>query len=305
MENAPYPQGPQAAMAPAPTKTSGMAIASLVCGILALCIAVPGILGIIFGILAIKQINRSEGTIGGKGLAIGGLVTSGIGVVVVGLFIGASMMLPALARAKAKASRIKCVNNLNSIGKAGLSFSQDNSGHAPWNLLPSQSRNHFGTTPDISVGGIFGLSAMKSEVMTAKILVSPCDAERIAANETLQANWSSVDTKGGAPADASAISYVLCQGGDYGRSATVIALTRNLNANSISNVAFWQGADEMMGVNRMTGLNKSQGQLVLADGSARQSTDADLGASGRVVKGHITAVGGTTPRGPSSTAVIR
>ena len=55
----------------------------------------------------------------------------------------------------------------------------------------------------------------------------------------------------------------------------------------------------------MTGLNKSQGQLVLADGSAKQSTDADLGTSGKVVKGHLSATGGTSPRGPSSTAVIR
>ena len=55
----------------------------------------------------------------------------------------------------------------------------------------------------------------------------------------------------------------------------------------------------------MTGLNKSQGQLVRADGSASQSTDADLGASGKVVKGHINARGGTSPLGASNTAVIR
>lgn len=55
----------------------------------------------------------------------------------------------------------------------------------------------------------------------------------------------------------------------------------------------------------MTGLNKSQGQLVLADGSAKQSTDADLGANGKVVKGHRKSVGGRSPLGDSSTAIIR
>ena len=295
-------------MTPAPTKTSGMAIASLVCGILALCIAVPGLLGVIFGILALREINRSGGAIGGTGLAIGGLVTSAIGVLVVGL-VGASMLLPSLARAKGKASRIKCVNNLSSIGKATLGFSQDNGGHTPWNPAPNQSLNHFGSEAGTfdggaSAGDIFGLAAMKSEVQTAKILVSPCDAARMADNEILQAEWASIDTKGGNPVTIGT-SYIFCQGGDFQRAATVVALTRNLASNNIA-AGGWSGADESpTPTNAMTGLNKSQGQLVLADGSARQSTDADLGASGKVVKGHITSRGGTSPQGDASTTVIR
>jgi hypothetical protein len=42
---------------------------------------------------------------------------------------------------------------------------------------------------------------------------------------------------------------------------------------------------------------------VLADGSAKQSTDADLGPSGKIVKGHINSSGGVT-LGKASTAVI-
>ncbi len=55
----------------------------------------------------------------------------------------------------------------------------------------------------------------------------------------------------------------------------------------------------------MTGLNKSQGQLVKADGSASQSTDADLGTNGKVVKGHLAARGGTSPLGTSKPQLIR
>ena len=76
MENSPLPQGPAATMTTAPTKTSGMAIASLVCGILALCIAVPGLLGVVFGILAIRQINRSEGAIGPMGRVVKGHINA-------------------------------------------------------------------------------------------------------------------------------------------------------------------------------------------------------------------------------------
>jgi len=279
-----------------------MAIASLVCGILALCIAVPGLLGVIFGILAIRQINRSGGAIGGKGLAIGGLVTSAIGVLVVGL-VGASMLLPSLARAKAKANRIKCVNNLSYIGKATLWFSEDNNNRAPWQLTPSQRSNHFGTQDGTTAGHIFGLSAMKSELQTAKILISPCDAARMADNEILQAEWANIDTKGGNPVTGGT-SYIFCQGGDFLRPETIIALTRNLSSNNVD-AGSWSGADEYpIPENAMAGLNKSQGQLVRADGSAMQSSDADLGYMGRVVKGHINARGSFS-KGPSSTDVIR
>ena len=225
-------------------------------------------------------------------------------VVIAIIGILASMLLPALARAKAKAARIKCVNNLSSIGKATLGFHQENNGRTPWNLLPSQTDKHFGSANANSAGAIFGLAAMKSELQTAKLLVSPCDAARMADNEVLQAGWANINTKGGNPVTIGT-SYIFCQGGDFQRPATVVALTRNLASNNIA-AGGWSGADESpTHTNAMGGLNKSQGQLVRADGSAKQSTDADLGVSGTVVKGHITSRGGTSPQGDASTTVIR
>ena len=227
-------------------------------------------------------------------------------VVIAIIGILASMLLPALARAKAKAARIKCVNNLSSIGKASLGFSQDNDSRTSWNLIPSQNQNHYGRSnfPG-GAGNIFGLAAMKSEVQTAKILVAPCDAAKTADNEVLQAGWSNINTKGGRPVTIGT-SYIFCRGGDFQRPATVVSLTRNLASNNIA-AGNWAGADETpINLQRaMAGLNKSQGQLVRADGSASQSTDADLGASGKVVKGHINARGGTSPLGASRTDVIR
>jgi len=227
-------------------------------------------------------------------------------VVIAIIGILASMLLPALARAKAKAARIKCVNNLSSLGKASLGFAQDNGGRTPWQLIPSQVANHFGSRNRNSAGAIFGLSAMKSEVQTAKILISPCDPTRTADNEILQGRWASVNTKAGNQVDSGKeTSYIFCAGGDFERPASVVLLTRNLSSNNVA-AGNWVGADEdtASNNNKMAGLNKSQGQLVRADGSATQSTDADLGVSGKVVKGHINARGGKT-LGASSTATIR
>jgi hypothetical protein len=79
---------------PAKPQSSGKAIASLVLGIvgiLGLCFwglgIVAAILAVIFGFLARSEIKRSQGAVGGEGMAMAGLVTGfvGIGLFVVGL----------------------------------------------------------------------------------------------------------------------------------------------------------------------------------------------------------------------------
>ena len=206
-----------------------------------------------------------------------------------------------LSGVRAKANRIKCVNNLSSIGKAMLGFSQDNGSRTPWNLIPSQKSNHFGSNYNLTVGSIFGLAAMKSEVQTAKILISPCDKGRFAANEKVQEDWRNYNTKGGKPIPHDGLSYGLCLGGDFQRPATVVAMTRNLSTDDLA-TAGWVGADDSK--RGMAGLQVTQGQVVRADGSASLSTSADLGASGRIIRAHINARGGTSPLGDSRTKVM-
>jgi prepilin-type N-terminal cleavage/methylation domain-containing protein len=224
-------------------------------------------------------------------------------VVIAIIGILASMLLPALARAKAKAARIKCVNNLGQIGKAFIGFANDYGGRLPWQLTPMRKDYHFGGNYVEDLGPIFSTAAMKSELQTAKILWSPCDAEREAANEDATKGWSGYNAKTGNLISNSAISYVLIKGADAGRPSTVLSTTRNLTTCDLK-LASWAGADEApIHPHAVTGLNKSQGQLVRMDGSATQASDSDLGSGGRTVKAHVNSSGGVT-LGKASTLVI-
>lgn len=55
-------------------KSSGLAIASLVLGIVGLCFWLPSIAAVICGHLALDKIRETNGAVGGKGLAIAGVV---------------------------------------------------------------------------------------------------------------------------------------------------------------------------------------------------------------------------------------
>jgi Domain of unknown function (DUF4190) len=92
-----YPPPPPYAPPPAPygypppayapqSRTSGFSIAALVLGILWL-YWVGSILALIFGYIAKGQIDRSGGTVTGRGMAIAGIVLGWIGVGTLILFI--------------------------------------------------------------------------------------------------------------------------------------------------------------------------------------------------------------------------
>ena len=76
---------PGSAPAPAITRTSGLAIASLVTGLFFWCMLVPGIVAIVLGYLALEQIDRSGGTTTGRGMAVAGIILGWVGIALLGI----------------------------------------------------------------------------------------------------------------------------------------------------------------------------------------------------------------------------
>ena len=244
-------------------------------------------------------------------------------VVIAVIGILASMLLPALARAKAKANRVKCVNNIGAVFKAGLAFAQDNGERNAWQLTSSGVAAHIwkngnsncgkatGTENEVIAAGaskqvkfVYAIDAMKVELVTPKILLSPCDGTRNAKNQVVQKNWKTyktmdVDTgtrSGDFDELRAGTSYHLCQGADTQRATSLHGATRNQGRGDFgAGNAMWYGSDtNANSAYTMSGLTDSQGQLVTSDGGARQSNDADLGATGTLAKAAAEATGGVS-----------
>jgi len=117
------PLAPMAESGPvAPEKTSGLAIASLVFGLLFLFFPMS-VVAIVFGHISLSQIKKSAGRLGGKGLAIAGLVLGYLGIAMIPLIlIIAAIAIPNLLRARIAANETSAVNGVRRISAAQVSY---------------------------------------------------------------------------------------------------------------------------------------------------------------------------------------
>ncbi len=110
-------------------RTSGLAIASLVLGIIPV-LGIGAILAIIFGVKAKNRI-RIDPSLSGEGLALAGIILGIIHLALIPIML--AMLMPALTRAREQARRASCMNNLKQVGLACHMFAQDHSGKFPEN----------------------------------------------------------------------------------------------------------------------------------------------------------------------------
>ena len=103
----------------------------------------------------------------------------GLLVILAVLAILAAMLLPALAKAKQRAQRISCVNNLKQVGLAFRLWAGDNLDKFPMSV----STNKLGTFEWAQDGNVFRhFQAMSNELNTPKILACPTDTRQPASD---------------------------------------------------------------------------------------------------------------------------
>ena len=95
-------------------------------------------------------------------------------VVIAIIAILASMLLPALAKAKAKAVRIKCTNNLKQVRLSFRLFSTDNGDRYPMGVSTNDGgSSEFNSTPAATY---YHFGVMSNELTTPKIVLCPADS---------------------------------------------------------------------------------------------------------------------------------
>ena len=102
-------------------KTSGLAVASLILGILFL-IFPAAILAIILGHISRSQIRDSAGRIKGAGMALAGLILGYAGVAVIPILIIAAIAIPNLLRSKMAANEASAVGSLRTLYVAATTY---------------------------------------------------------------------------------------------------------------------------------------------------------------------------------------
>ena len=114
-------------------KTAGLAVASLVLGIIGFLLSITiigaliglplGLIALILGIIALVNISKNKETLGGAGLAITGIVMSAVSFLMIPIIaLMAAIAIPNLLRARLMANEAAAISSLHTISTAAESY---------------------------------------------------------------------------------------------------------------------------------------------------------------------------------------
>ena len=128
------------------SRTSGLAIASLILGILGFCtFGLAGIAGLILGIVGLIVISKSAGQLKGGGLAVAGIVVSAVSLFTLFILLLMAILMPALAQARHQARIAVSMNNVKQLCLATLLYCDNNEQKfPPCDNWPDALKSYYG-----------------------------------------------------------------------------------------------------------------------------------------------------------------